>query len=82
MDPAVDHHAMTPVPPQRKPSALGAALLMVSLIAGVRLLREHWNTLAVIWPYLLLLACPLMPLLHGHGGHGMHDSLKPQPGQE
>jgi hypothetical protein len=73
---------LTPEPPQRKPRAWGAALLMVALIAGFYLLREHWNHVAGSWPYLLLLACPLMHLFHGHGGHGKHGSHSPRPGQE
>lgn len=48
------------------------ALLMLALVGGVYLLREHWNHLAGNWVYLLLLACPLIHLLHGHGGHGSH----------
>jgi hypothetical protein len=55
---------------------------MVALIAGFYLLREHWNQVAGTGPYLLLLACPLMHLFHGHGGHGKHDSHSRQPGQE
>ncbi|MDP1645239.1 MAG: DUF2933 domain-containing protein [Thiobacillus sp.] len=49
-------------------------LLTVALIAGFFLLREHWGHLLGYWPYLLLLACPLMHLMHGngHGGHGSH----------
>jgi Protein of unknown function (DUF2933) len=34
------------------------------------------------WPYLLLLACALMHLFHGHGGRGRHAGRGPQPGQE
>jgi hypothetical protein len=68
--------------PHRRPRAWGAALLLVALIAGFYLLREHWNQLAGTGPYLLLLACPLMHLFHGHGGHGKHDSHSRQPGQE
>jgi hypothetical protein len=49
---------------------LKLALLMVALIGGFYLLREHWSHVAGNWIYLLLLACPLMHLLHGHGGHG------------
>ena len=48
------------------------ALLMAALIGGFYLLREHWAHLAGNWVYLLLLACPLMHLFHGHGGHGGH----------
>lgn len=46
------------------------ALLMVVLVGGFYLLREHWNHVAGNWIYLLLLACPLMHLFHGHGRHG------------
>ncbi|MDP9809487.1 hypothetical protein J2W42_002339 [Rhizobium tibeticum] len=37
------------------------------------MLREHWAHALGVAPYLLLLACPLMHLFHGHGGHGGHD---------
>ena len=50
------------------------ALLMVALVGGFYLLREHWDHVAGNWVYLLLLACPLMHLFHGHGGHGGHGS--------
>lgn len=52
------------------------ALLMVALVGGFYLLREHWDHVAGNWVYLLLLACPLMHFFHGHGGHGSHG---PQP---
>ena len=51
---------------------LKTALLMVALVGGFYLLREHWNHVAGNWVYLLLLACPLMHFFHGHGGHGGH----------
>ena len=54
-------------PQGRKP--LMIALLMLALIAVFYLLREHWGHVAGLWPYLLLLACPLIHLFHGHGGH-------------
>lgn len=57
-------------PRSRRP--LTVALLMVALIVVFYLLREHWGHVAGLWPYLLLLACPLMHLFHGHGGHGRH----------
>ena len=46
------------------------ALSMVVLIAAFFVLREHWGHIAGSWPYLLLLACPVMHLFHRHGGHG------------
>jgi hypothetical protein len=51
---------------------LKTALMMVALVGGFYLLREHWDHVAGNWIYLLLLACPLMHLFHGHGGHGGH----------
>jgi hypothetical protein len=61
---------------KRSSSSLGrplkTALLMVALVGGFYLLREHWNHVAGNWIYLLLLACPLMHLFLGHGGHGGH----------
>jgi len=36
------------------------------------LLTEHRAHFFGILPYLLLLACPLLHLFHGHGGHGGH----------
>lgn len=51
---------------------LKIALLMVALVGGFYLLREHWSHAAGNWIYLLLLACPLMHLFHGHGDRGGH----------
>jgi hypothetical protein len=56
------------IPLVRRPVAM--ALVTVLLIGGFYVLREHWGHLLGLWPYLLLLACPLMHLMHGHGGHG------------
>ncbi len=68
---------------QRQGSALSrplkTALLMVALVGGFYLLREHWNHVAGNWIYLLLLACPLMHLFHGHGGHGGHATPPNKP---
>jgi len=41
-------------------------------IVGFFLFTEHRAHLFGILPWLLLLACPLMHLFHGHGGHGGH----------
>jgi hypothetical protein len=60
--------------PHRMGTSLKTALLMVATIAGFYLLREHWSHVAGNWIYLLLLACPLMHLFHGHGAHGGHKS--------
>lgn len=53
---------------------VGAAILL-ALIGVPFLLREHWTHTAGYWPFLLLLACPLMHLFHGHGGHGQHGTV-------
>ncbi len=43
--------------------------MMVVVIAGFYVLREHWGHALGIAPYLLLLACPVMHIFM-HGGHG------------
>lgn len=55
-------------PPQRKP--LVVAVIMLAPISAAFLIREHGSHVTGYWPYLLLLTCPLMHLLHGRGGHG------------
>ncbi len=60
------------LPVWRRPATL--AWTAAAVIAAFYLLREHWGHLLGWWPYLLLMLCPLMHLLHGHGGHaGNHD---------
>jgi len=49
------------------------ATISLGLVAAFYLLREHWGHALGLVPYLLLLACPLLHLLHRHGGHGRHD---------
>lgn len=41
-------------------------------IGAFFLLTEHRAHLFGILPYLLVLACPLMHLFHGHGHHQRH----------
>lgn len=41
----------------------------LAIIAAFYLLREHWGHAFGILPYLLLLACPLLHMFHGHGAH-------------
>lgn len=52
-------------------------------IALFFLLTEHRAHLFGFLPYLLLLACPLMHLFHGHGhhGHGASGAAQQRPGQ-
>ena len=55
-------------------SKVNIALIVFLLIGGYFLVTEHWAHLTgwfPNWPYLLLLACPLMHLFmhHGQGGH-------------
>lgn len=65
----------------QRPTAM--ALVTVALIGGFYLLREHWGHVLGLWPYLLLLACPLMHLMHGHGGrgHSGHAGHRSGPGR-
>jgi len=60
-------------------SRSGLVLLAFLAIAGFFLFTEHRAHVLGFLPYLLLLACPLIHLLHGgHGrGHGSHDERTP-----
>ncbi len=73
-----EHESSSPVE-SRMGGALKVALLMLAVIAAFYLLREHWSHVTGNWIYLLLLACPLMHLFHGHGGHGGHGSQGSPP---
>ncbi len=67
-------HAAAPhAPAMSRP--LKVALLALAVAGGVYLLREHGDHLAANWILLLLLACPLMHLFHGHGGHAAHGAV-------
>jgi len=64
-------------------SRTNTALIVFLVIAAFFLLTEHRAHLSAwfpYWPYLLLLACPLMHLFmhggHGHGGHGSSEASK------
>jgi hypothetical protein len=46
-------------------------IAMVAVILVFFILREHWEHLAGLWVYGLLLLCPLMHFF-GHGSHGGH----------
>lgn len=48
---------------------LTLCVVFVVLLAAAYLLSQHWGHVVGYWPYLLLLACPLMHLLM-HRGHG------------
>ena len=63
---------LAPAPKRGSAGPLKVALGMLVLLGVFYLLREHWNHVAGNRVYLLLLACPLMHLFHGHGGHGGH----------
>ena len=43
------------------------------LVAAYFLITEHRAHTIQYLPFLLLLACPLMHLFHGHGGHGRQE---------
>jgi DUF2933 family protein len=62
-------------------SRTNIAFIVFLVIAAFFLVTEHRAHLAgwiPYWPYLLLLACPLMHLFmhggHGHAGHGSSDA--------
>lgn len=47
----------------------GFVLIGFLAIAGYFVITEHRAHAIGALPYLLLLACPLMHMFHGHGGH-------------
>jgi hypothetical protein len=51
-------------------SPTGYVFIAFIAIGGYFLWTEHRAHLWSILPFLILLACPLMHLFHGHGGHG------------
>ena len=59
-------------------SKANIALIVFLIIGAFFLVTEHRAHLSgwlSYWPYLLLLACPLMHLfMHGGHGHGGHES--------
>lgn len=73
------NHDEAPGESTRVSRPLKTALLMVALVGGFFLLREHWDHVAGNWIYLLLLACPLMHFFHGHGGHAGHGDQAAPP---
>ena len=73
------NHHEAPSESTRVSRPLKTALLMVALVGGFFLLREHWDHVAGNWIYLLLLACPLMHFFHGHGGHAGHSDHAAPP---
>lgn len=67
----------------RMKSRTNIALIVFLVIAAFFLLAEHRAHLSgwfPYWPYLLVLACPLMHLFmhggHGHDGHGSNTVSK------
>lgn len=48
----------------------GWVLVGFLLIAAYLLITEHRAHVVRFLPYVFLLACPLMHVFHGHGGHG------------
>jgi hypothetical protein len=54
-------------------STAGLAICLLLAAVGAYLLIGHTGHVLATLPYLVLLACPLMHLLHrGHHGHGHH----------
>ena len=57
----------------------GVFMVLAGLVGLYYLLTEHLTHLSQALPYLVLLACPLMHLFHGHGhgGHHHHGGKRP-----
>lgn len=56
------------------------ACVMLTLIVLFFVLREHWEHVAGKWPYLLLLACPVIHVfMHGKHGHAGQKNMPSTP---
>jgi len=66
----------------RRPGII--ALASLAIVIAFYVLREHWSHALGALPYVLLLACPLLHLFHGHGGHGgqPHEAREREPRRE
>jgi hypothetical protein len=66
-------------PDLRRPGII--ALVSLAIVIAFYVLREHWSHALGALPYILLLACPLLHLFHGHGRHGgrHHDARQRDP---
>lgn len=50
------------------------AALSLGVVAAFFVLREHWGHVLGVFPYVVLLLCPVLHLFHGHSGHASHKS--------
>ncbi|HKQ29805.1 MAG TPA: DUF2933 domain-containing protein [Burkholderiales bacterium] len=48
---------------------MGLALISLVVVVAFYLINEHWAHVLGVWPYLVLVLCPLLHLF-GHGGPG------------
>lgn len=64
--------------PSRWRSPLGIFMLVAGAAGLYYLVTEHPTHVSQAIPYLLLLACPLMHLFHGHHGRQGHDHGGPK----
>jgi hypothetical protein len=64
--------------PTRKTLFFVTACVAASAVA--LLVIDHWAHVFGVFPYVLLLTCPLIHLLHG--GHGSHSSSVPSKGDQ
>lgn len=55
--------------------------LSAVLVVAFFFWRERWGHLWGMAPYALLLACPMLHLFHGHGGHEKHRHASEVGGQ-
>jgi hypothetical protein len=73
----------------RMKSRSNIALIVFMVIAAAFLVSEHRAHIVgwiPYWPFLFLLACPLMHLFmhggHGHGDHGSAEKPNPSNGEK
>ncbi|HLD70984.1 MAG TPA: DUF2933 domain-containing protein [Candidatus Peribacteraceae bacterium] len=59
-------------------SSFRIPIWLYALFAGAMILALifHWQHVLAYAPFIFILACPLMHLFHGHGGHDQAKNRK------
>jgi DUF2933 family protein len=66
-----------PAPEEHRHGGIGRWVFWgFAAVAAFFLITEHRAHVFQYLPFVLLAACPLMHLFHGHGGHGAHKDAK------
>lgn len=66
---SVMSHAHSEATPRQRNKPLPWIIVCLALAGLALAIYDHWAHVYGILPYLILLACPLLHVFHGHGSH-------------